>query len=149
MPKTPEQKERNRLNAARRRRENPEREAEISKRAWENGGRERAAERNRRKKASDFFGYRVQFIRRHNRAITADDLRTLWEAQDGRCALTGEPLQMIADRGVGPELDHIVPITRGGTSELSNLRWVTHRVNRAKGNLTDEEFFALCRSVVG
>lgn len=28
-----------------------------------------------------------------------------------------------------PEVDHIVPVSEGGTNELSNLRWVTHKEN--------------------
>lgn len=141
-------REANRLAAAATRRRDPKRVAEIAKRCYENGGREKAAERRRIKMAEDFFGYRVQFIRRRNREITAGDLREIWDAQDGRCALTGTPLTMDSRRGVGPDLDHIVPLARGGTSELSNLRWVTHEANHAKRDLTDEQFLLLCRMVV-
>ena len=28
-----------------------------------------------------------------------------------------------------PEVDHIIPVSEGGTNELSNLRWVTHKEN--------------------
>lgn len=102
---------------------------------------------------ADFFRWRVQFARRWNPAITPDDLRALWDAQDGRCGLTGRELvpeagdaNGLADDG--PQLDHIVPIARGGTHDLSNLRWVCAAANRAKRDLLDDEFFALCRSVV-
>lgn len=154
MPKTPEQKEANRLNAAKRRREQPGHVREIARRCYANGGAERQRDARQRKKAEDFFGYRIQFARRFNPAITVDDLKALWDAQGGRCALTGEVLEArcgengLAADGAVAQLDHIQPVTRGGSHELSNLRWVTTRVNLAKRNLTDEEFLALCQAVV-
>jgi 5-methylcytosine-specific restriction protein A len=42
--------------------------------------------------------------------------RAVYRRQDGRCALCGWPL------GERWEVDHIVPVARGGTSDLSNLR---------------------------
>lgn len=36
-------------------------------------------------------------------------------------------------------VDHIVPITRGGTDEMSNLQTLCHSCNAAKGNKIPEE----------
>jgi 5-methylcytosine-specific restriction endonuclease McrA len=88
------------------------------------------------------FRWRSYLLRRLNPAITADDLSRLWESQGGLCGLTGRPMD-IQDADV----DHIQPISRSGGSELSNLRWVCRRANEAKGNMTDEEFFALSKDV--
>ncbi|MCE9567441.1 MAG: HNH endonuclease [Planctomycetes bacterium] len=39
-------------------------------------------------------------------------------------------------------MDHIIPTARGGTDDLSNLRFVHLVVNRMKSSLLDEEFLA-------
>lgn len=70
-------------------------------------------------------------------------LAEIFEAQGARCAYTGAPLVL----GVNASVDHIVPRTRGGGDELRNLHWTTLVVNRAKRELTEEEFFALCAAV--
>lgn len=70
-------------------------------------------------------------------------LKELWEGQNGRCAVTGEVLVP----GVNASLDHIVPRSRGGSSDRSNLQWVTSQVNHMKWDLTHEEFVAMCAKV--
>ena len=139
----PEVKERKRLDMARRRR-TPELHEAVKasgRKSYANGGLDKARARAGRKKA-EFFPWRVQFIRRFNPDVTAEDIKALWDSQDGRCALTGRRLDDHA------ELDHIIPRTRGGTHDLSNLRWVCGEANRAKRNLTDEEFLSLAADVV-
>ena len=46
------------------------------------------------------------------------------------------------------ELDHILPTSRKGKSELSNVRWVTKDANRFKQNLTDKELKILCNKIL-
>lgn len=75
---------------------------------------------------------------------TTGALLSLWNAQRGRCALTGD----ILVPGNGASLDHIVPRSRGGGNDISNLRWVTSDANTAKGALSDEAFLAMCRRIV-
>lgn len=74
--------------------------------------------------------------------ISASQLEGLWNAQGGRCALTGRTLDIHS-----AQLDHKHPLSRGGSAELSNLRWLCKEANYAKHNLTDEEFFRLCSDV--
>lgn len=71
-------------------------------------------------------------------------LQRFWERQGGRCAVTGE--QLIP--GVNASLDHILPVSRGGTSAASNLRWVTATVNHMKWDMTDAEFISKCKVIV-
>ena len=67
----------------------------------------------------------------------------MWEAQAGRCALSGDVLTF-----QNAEFDHAVPLSRGGIKGLDNLRWVTREANRAKGRMTDDEFAGLCSKIV-
>lgn len=71
-------------------------------------------------------------------------LQALWEEQKGCCAVTGEKLVP----GVTASIDHIIPKSRGGTSERHNLRWVLLSINRCKWDMTHDEFLETCRKVV-
>lgn len=73
---------------------------------------------------------------------TKADFFDLLVQQQGRCAVSNVPLT--------PEnvsIDHIVPIIKGGTHELSNLRLVAWSVNDAMGSLDDVDFIELCMRV--
>ncbi len=74
--------------------------------------------------------------------VTAKKIMDLIERQKFRCALSGRELT--------PEtasLDHVTPLSRGGSHELSNLCVVDYQINTAKGTMTVEEFLAMCRDV--
>lgn len=76
-------------------------------------------------------------------AVTASAVLSLVESQGHRCALSG--------RNLKPEtasLDHKLPLSRGGEHCIANAQVVHEQVQRAKGNMTDDEFLALCRDVV-
>ncbi len=51
-------------------------------------------------------------------------------------------------RGVNASLDHKFPTSRGGSSSVENLQWVTKTVNLAKRDMTVEEFLVLCRALL-
>jgi hypothetical protein len=72
-----------------------------------------------------------------------DELKALFELQGERCAYTG--VVLVPGKNAG--IDHRIPITRGGTSEIANLQWVTIQINRIKNDLTHDEFLALCALV--
>jgi 5-methylcytosine-specific restriction endonuclease McrA len=77
------------------------------------------------------------------RPVTAKQLLAIVEDQGYKCALSGVELT--------PEtasLDHIVPMSKGGTHTIENVWIVDRRVNGAKGTMTTEEFISLCRAVV-
>lgn len=75
-------------------------------------------------------------------AATHFDLARLWKQQRGRCALTGRKLDRTA------EPDHKTPRSRGGGDDIANLQWLCREVNRAKRDLPDAEFIALCSNVM-
>lgn len=80
------------------------------------------------------------------------ELKNLYDAQDGRCALTGVKINIRqarkANHASTASLDHKIPLTKGGTNDISNLQWVSWLANRCKTNMTDEEFLDFCLRVV-
>lgn len=78
-----------------------------------------------------------------NERVKINDLRELLLKQDYSCALTGRPLIPS-----NCSLDHIIPLSRGGTHTKENAQLVCEEVNRAKGMLKEDEFVALCKDVV-
>jgi HNH endonuclease len=95
-------------------------------------------------KSKHFFKYKAtHFNGQRGTNFTAWDLWKIWKKQRGRSALTGKKLA----KDDSPELDHIVPKSRGGTDTLSNLQWLTKIENRAKHDLSINEFIEICRAV--
>lgn len=75
-------------------------------------------------------------------SLSGDDLRLIFLGQDGRCGLTGRPLDFD-----DMQLDHKIPRSRGGDNSFENLRWTCREANQAKRNLMDDEFLLLCNQV--
>jgi 5-methylcytosine-specific restriction endonuclease McrA len=106
---------------------------------------ERVRERKRRHYAKDLATSRVRGLAYANtrRALKAQtgseklglrDLEALFRFQEGRCVYCKEPLSGRRD------LDHLVPLSRGGAHALSNLAWACVPCNRRKGQKTAREF---------
>lgn len=68
------------------------------------------------------------------------ELRELWERQAGICPYTGETLIL----GVNASIDHILPRSRypERKHDITNVEWVSLRVNVMKRDFTKEEFLA-------
>lgn len=75
--------------------------------------------------------------------IRARDIMALLRKQNYRCAYTGAELTPS-----NTAADHYLPLDRGGTHSITNIRLVTKEVNRAKGTLSFDEFLAMCLSVI-
>jgi len=56
-----------------------------------------------------------------------------------KCYLTGTSINILKD---DYQLDHILPISKGGTNELSNMGITCPEVNQMKRGLTNEELFS-------
>ena len=63
-----------------------------------------------------------------------------------QCALTGRPLSW--NKPQEYEYDHILPVARGGNNTLENLQILCTDANRAKSDMTEDEFLELCKEVV-
>lgn len=71
-------------------------------------------------------------------------LLSILKEQNHCCAISGRQLTPNT-----AAVDHKVPILRGGAvSDFNNLQILHNDINRAKGNLTDQEFIGMCREVV-
>lgn len=72
------------------------------------------------------------------------DLKLLIEKQNYKCALTGDAISFEDNI----ELDHIMPLYRGGKKEFSNVQWVSRQANWFKRALTEKELLTLCEKIV-
>lgn len=75
---------------------------------------------------------------------------------DVHAHLTGLPLvceycqQLLgSSKKTRPDLDHRLPISRGGSAATDNLAIACGKCNRAKGEMTEDEFRALRTLVAG
>ena len=130
-------RKRKREHMAKKRIQDPKRMRAVS-RAFHKKHKDRINEQRRGHHVTRLFWTRALKFR----GITATDLAKLWKTQRGLCALTCRKLDRTA------QVDHKLPLARGGPDELTNLQWTTAEANRAKRDLTDVEFHALCLDAV-
>jgi CRISPR-associated endonuclease Csn1 len=64
----------------------------------------------------------------------------LWEEQNELCPYSGETIGFEQLFSSGVEVDHIVPVSRGGTDALHNKVVCTFKTNQAKTNRTPFEY---------
>lgn len=62
------------------------------------------------------------------------------------CYLTGAPIDINKPRTY--HFDHIIPVSKGGASDLDNLGICTREANMAKSDMTPDEFITLCQNVL-
>lgn len=79
-----------------------------------------------------------------SKKANAEQLMQLLKQQSFRCALSGVEISPETAR-----LDHIVPVSQGGTDEIGNLQWLHVDANTAKGTMSQEQFILMCRRVSG
>ncbi len=84
--------------------------------------------------SSNVFGTTLSYI----------ELENLLKAQNHQCAYTGRSLILQHNC----ELDHIIPIAKGGPHHISNLQWVHRDVNKMKFDLQEEDFLSTIIEIV-
>ena len=69
-------------------------------------------------------------------SYTGNDVLRLFEEQQGCCAYCGESL-------IDYHIDHVIPLSRGGSNWPENLCLACSECNLQKGALTPDEFWIL------
>lgn len=77
--------------------------------------------------------------------ITPEYLYELFLNQDRKCALTGADLSLEKDHALCLSLDQIDP-SKGYVE--GNVQWLAWCVNRAKGDLTLNDFYDMCETIL-
>jgi CRISPR/Cas system Type II protein with McrA/HNH and RuvC-like nuclease domain len=62
------------------------------------------------------------------------------------CYITGEKIDL--DKTETYSLDHIIPLSRGGSRDIKNMGLTTRVANQAKNAMLPEEFIGLCEKVL-
>jgi 5-methylcytosine-specific restriction endonuclease McrA len=70
-------------------------------------------------------------------SFTAEDLREIYEEQRGLCFYCN------TDLSEQFEVDHYVPLSKGGSNDRRNLRLACRSCNRSKGNKLPERFYPI------
>lgn len=79
---------------------------------------------------------------RYSANFTMDEVRSIGDP-GGLCWLCGQQLDIVAS-----ELDHVIPISRGGVTRPENLRWAHRGCNRAKHDMDLMEFLSLIQTIL-
>lgn len=69
---------------------------------------------------------RLQLLRRAAGKLTQREFEYLWKASKGKCACCSSTDRL--------QVDHIVPVSKGGRTELANLQILCKKCNVSKGN---------------
>ena len=69
----------------------------------------------------------------------------LWRPQGGRCVYCGVRIRLAQYQS---QIDHVVPVVRGGGNEEDNLQLTCPQCNGKKGDRTDAEFRYRLRSLL-
>lgn len=79
----------------------------------------------------------------NRRKFSDYEKKTVYAKCNGKCAICGKPVKFQK-----MTVDHIKPLSQGGTNEFSNLQLACHSCNRLKNNFTEEEFYDLVERVL-
>lgn len=79
----------------------------------------------------------------NNRKFSEYEKKTIYAKANGKCALCGEPVKFKK-----MTVDHKIPLSKGGTNDISNLQLAHLICNRTKADLVSDEFVELAKRIV-
>lgn len=62
-----------------------------------------------------------------------------------KCYLTGQTINLEKDDYA---IDHIIPISKGGTNDLANLGITFYTINQMKSDMTVDELLEKCKQIL-
>lgn len=71
------------------------------------------------------------------------EIKEIYGCQNGVCPYTG----IFMTLGKNADLDHIIPVNKGGSNERDNLQWVYHPINIMKWDNLEKDFLNLVQLV--
>ena len=77
------------------------------------------------------------------RTFTKPEKWQVYAKCNAKCAICGKYLKFSK-----MTIDHITPLSRGGTNEISNLQAACSTCNKSKGDMTLDEFYQKMITVV-
>lgn len=98
-----------------------------------------------RGKINTFFRSKGDNMKYHKPTFSVDDVINKF-GDNPSCYLTGQKINIHKPRTY--EFDHIIPKSRGGDNSLENLGLCTKAANRAKHDMTPDEFINFCKQIV-
>ena len=114
---------------------------------------ERFKRANRRLKSkSERFQHRDNSFKGNRKPYDKEYMKFNWKdiftmiEENPKCYLTGDKLDLENQNNIA--LDHKVPVSKGGSNELSNLGICTSIANQSKSSMTVEEYIQLCIKVL-
>lgn len=115
--------------------------ARCSKPAWRSFSSKIKCFKRRAKGSKASTGWRVKVISQYSCADVVEKI-----GAKPVCYLTGSKINL--DEPKTYSLDHRVPVAHGGSNELENLEICSIEANKAKADLTLDEFYKLCENVL-
>ena len=73
-------------------------------------------------------------------AYTNEEISAVWHKCDGRCVYGQRMKVNLSDYGITWQVEHAMPLSRGGVDDLRNRRVACTKHNGQKGNKTRQEF---------
>ena len=115
--------------------------ARCTKPAWRSFSSKIKCFKRRSKGSKAGSGWRVNVSSQYNCADVVEKIGT-----KPVCYLTG--LKINVEEPTTYSLDHRVPVSKGGSNDLENLEICSIEANKAKADLTLDEFYKLCEDVL-